>query len=139
MKKTWVGLAFFALGISAPVLAETAVIEQSTTTTPGAAPASIIILPVTSVQSTNAMASVSIPVAVPVDSQKNLNTVAWKELSGSVQSVDRQNLAMTVQDSEGKDIFLTMNDHLRIYKGGTQVAYADIEPNDRIKVSYKAD
>ncbi len=82
---------------------------------------------------------VLIPVTVPVDANRNQDIVAWKKLDGTVQSVDRANRLMTVQDAEGKNIRVAWNDRIRIYRSGRPVAYSDVSPNDHVVLRYNPD
>jgi hypothetical protein len=75
---------------------------------------------------------IGIPVAVPVDAHRNQDTVAWKKLEGTVQSLDRNIRALTLQDREGKNIHVVVNDRVRIYRGGEPVPYSEIDPQDKI-------
>jgi hypothetical protein len=77
-----------------------------------------------------------VAVAVPVDANRNQDIVAWNKLDGTVQSVDRSNRLLTVQDAEGKNVRVAMNDRIRIYRGGSAVAYSDVSPNDHITLRY---
>jgi hypothetical protein len=76
-------------------------------------------------------------VAVPVDANRNYGVVAWKKLEGTVQSVDRNNRAMQIQDRDGKNVSVAWNNRIRIYKQGEEVNYSDVAPNDSVVLRYE--
>jgi hypothetical protein len=80
-----------------------------------------------------------VPIAVPVDAHQSEDVVTWSKLDGTVRSVDRNNQALTVQDREGKDVRVVYDKHMRIYRGGEQIGYSDVETNDRVSLRYDAD
>jgi len=82
---------------------------------------------------------VAVPVAVPVAVTQNPDLVAWKELDGKVQSVDRNNHTLTVQDNEGKDVRVAMNNRIRVFRRGQEIGYSDIAPNDSVTLRYVGD
>ncbi len=81
----------------------------------------------------------AVPVAVPVDVHQRRDLVAWKRLEGTVQSIDRNNNVMTVQDRDGKDVRVVYNDRIRIYRNGEEIPYSDVTPNDQVVLRYQAD
>jgi hypothetical protein len=96
-----------------------------------------------SVQSTTATTvgatAVAEPVvAIPVIAVRNPDiVVSWKKMEGTVQSVDRNNHLLTVQDKEGKNIQVSMNEDIQIKRRGQTVAYADVAPHDRVVLRYQ--
>jgi hypothetical protein len=120
-----------APAISAPVVASTS---------PALSPDSAAIA-VSTVPAIAAPAPVvAVPVVVPVAVGGAPDTViSWKTLEGTVQSVDRRNHILTLQDRDGKDVEVAVNNDIEIRRRGQSVAYADVEPNDNIVLRNHSD
>ncbi len=81
----------------------------------------------TEVSSTTVSAA---PAAAPVENQ---------DLAGTVQSVDRRNQSLVLQDADGKNIGVSFNRDWHVYRRGEEIQYRDIEPNDHVVLRYRAE
>jgi hypothetical protein len=61
------------------------------------------------------------------------------DLVGMVQSVDRRNRSLVIQDGDGNNHFVSLQDDLRLYRRGEEVSYRDVEPNDVIRLDYESE
>jgi hypothetical protein len=77
-------------------------------------------------------------VATPADANRQNGAIAWKKLEGTVQSVDRANHQLQIQDRQGSNVNVALNDKIHIYRGGEEVASSDVNPNDSIVIRYEA-
>ena len=87
--------------------------------------------PVTTVQPTPS-------VVIHTDPNQGEAVVSWRDIKGTVQGVDRYNKLITVQDSEGKNLNVIVNDHVHFFENGREVLYPDVNVNDQVVLKYYA-
>jgi hypothetical protein len=105
-----------------------AVEETSVVTTSATTPTSDMTTPAAPLATDANATQASVPVAATEEATTD------EAMAGTVQSVDRRNRSLVVQDSKGKNYSVSLTDNTRFYRKGEEVNYRDIEPNDVIQI-----
>ncbi len=132
--RIWLGIICVSCGLAAATHADSITSTSGQVNVTTTQPATVTISPnATDSTAPGAVAPTVSANPTPVEDQ----TAQSQDMSGTVQSVDRRNHSLVVQDPQGKDIGISMNNSWHIYRRGEEVQYRDVEPNDVVELRYR--